>query len=313
MNPNFTIEEIKGQENALVYANYYKKLPGHLPPLLIFHGPDGTGKWSLAERLAYSVLCLQETGCGQCESCKLFFLNQHPDYIVFPVDSRIAIGEEKDPDEFTVRWLLSRRILYKPHTSNRRIVLLPDASLLGNEAETALLKTLEEPPHHTRFIFIVDDLHKLKQTVVSRGVSVPFGYLSQNILKKIAEEKQIYREDFFGGSLAPTRVPTAVIELTLAQTEKGLTNPLGLLEFENWVRHFKDNPGEWKEDFNYNEFLELVCLCLIFQFSKPDKHNIKILDFLFTFKETLHRQIPNLENFLLSQLFHKISMTIEKK
>ncbi len=312
MNPNFHIEEIQGQTNALIYVRHYIKNPSFLPPLLIFHGPEGTGKWSLAERLAYTLLCLEEKGCGSCESCKLFFFNQHPDYIVFPVDKKISIGDETAPEEFTVRWLLSKRIPYKPHTSKRRIILLPDASLLGHEAETALLKTLEEPPFHTHFIFLIDHLSKLKQTIISRGICIPFQYLNQKVLHSIAEKKQLYVEKFFGGSLSPTKAPTETIELTLAQSEKGLHNPASLLEFETWVRQYKESHPHWKEDFHYSEFLELVCLCLIYQFSKPDKRNIEILEFLFEFKKNLHREIPNLENFLLSQLFHKISLVLKQ-
>jgi DNA polymerase-3 subunit gamma/tau len=305
---HFRIDEIQGQDVALEYIRNYLKSPTMIPPLLVFHGPEGTGKWSLAERFSYQILCLKGNGCGHCESCKLFFLNQHPDYVVFPSDSRIAIGEDKDPSEFTIRWLLSKRIPYRPHTSSYRIVLFPDASLINTEAETAMLKTLEEPPSHTRFIFLVDDLLKIKQTVVSRGVCIPFFYLSKKNIQRIAQEKELFAPEYFGGSLNPTFAPPQVIELISKKVEESIGSPMAILQLEFWVKSYKDSHPEWEEDFNYHEFLELVCLLIIYHYSQKFPSRIQNIEYLYEFKEKLHYNIAGLDHFLLSQLFHRLTM-----
>lgn len=303
----FSIDDILGQETALQYINSYVKSPEKIPPLLIFHGPVGVGKWSLAERFSMQVLCMKGTACGTCDSCKLFLSNQHPDYIVFPVNSRVAIGDEKDPADFTIRWLLARRLNYKPHLSTRRIILFPDATLINNEAESALLKSLEEPPEHSRFIFIVDDLQKLKQTIISRGICIPFYYLKRNIAQQISEANNLYREDFFGGSLSPFDAPSEVVALTRKKIENTVNDPILLLELENWVKTYKDEHPEWPEDFNYIEFLEMFCTIMIYVYNKNDQEkNLERLEALFEFKRELHKNIPNLENFILSRLFFKL-------
>lgn len=305
MIPHFSIEEIQGQEVALRYVKTYAENPEKLPHLLIFHGPRGTGKFSLAERLAYRLLCFEKRGCGTCSSCKFFFRNIHPDYVVFPEDKQIAIGDEEDPTEFTVRWLLFKVLPYKPHTSNLRIVILPDASALGSEAEIALLKTLEEPPYHTKFFLIVDDLKKLKQTIISRGICIPFQYLPISVIQKIVKEKGIYYRPFFGGSLNPTNVPFEVVELILKEVEKGFENPLTLIELENWVRSYKENHPEWKEDFQYSEFLEMFGMVLIDYLDRAEK--FQIIEKVFEFLKFLHMKDVSLEHFLISQLFHSIN------
>ncbi|MCX7997474.1 MAG: hypothetical protein N3A69_00795 [Leptospiraceae bacterium] len=306
MTSHFSIEEIQGQEIALRYAKVYAERPAEIPHLLIFHGPRGTGKFSLAERLAYRLLCLEQTGCGVCESCKFFFKNMHPDYVLFPEGKLINIGNEDDPPEFTVRWLLFKILPYKPHTSKLRIITLPDASLLGQEAETALLKTLEEPPYHTKFFLIVDDLKKLKQTIISRGVCIPFQYLPIPVAQNLSKAQDIYYKPFYGGSLNPTDVPPDVTELIIKEVEKGFQSPVSLLELENFVHTYKEHHPEWKEDFQYSEFLEMFALVTIDFLSKKEKY--LLIEKVFEFIRFLHiREVPGLDNFLISQLFHFIN------
>jgi len=308
MGKYFSIEEIQGQDTALQYIQHYVKSPHKIPPLLVFYGPSSVGKWALAERFSRHVLCLNGTACDICQSCKSFIANQHPDYIVFPANQRIAIGDDKDPAEFTVRWLQNRRLNYRPHLSKYRIILFPDASLINNEAESALLKSLEEPPPHSRFIFIVDDLNKLKQTIISRAICIPFHYLNKQVLQNLSADLELYREDFFGGSLIPYEIPSEVITLTREMISKNLNDSILLLQLENWIREYKDDHPEWTEDFNYTEFLELVSTIMIYEFSKEGlEENIPKIEYLYHFKLQLHKNIPGLENFLLSELFHKFT------
>ncbi|MDX1958720.1 MAG: hypothetical protein SFU98_09115 [Leptospiraceae bacterium] len=302
---NFSTDEIIGQEVAKTYIKFYKSNPQKIPGLLIFHGPSGVGKWSMAERFSYEILCLHGNGCGHCESCKLFLTHSHPDYIQFPESIRIAIGDDKNPEEFTVRWLLSKRVSYIPHTSKYRIVLLPDASRLGDEAETALLKTLEEPPAHTKFIFIIDDLKKLKDTIQSRGIKIPFQYLSKSSIQEISGEKHIYYDEIFGGSLSPFMADSSFIKFAKDKISEQIKDPFLLLKLENWVRAYKQDHPEWEEDFSYLEFLEIVSTLLLFAYSKVE-NSMKELEAIFEFKNDLHKSIAGLENFLISRLFHKL-------
>jgi DNA polymerase III subunit gamma/tau len=307
MSNFLSIDDIKGQDVALGYLHTYVKNPEKIPPLLIFHGPDGVGKWSMVERFACQILCFEGSGCGKCESCKMFIHHNHPDYIQFPVDTRIAIGNEKEPEEFSIRWLQSKRINYRPHSSSRRLIVFPDASLINDEAETALLKSLEEPPQHTRFIFIVNELRKLKQTIISRAICIPFQFLDKKVVEELAQENSYPVEEFFGGSLSFLNVPREVFGILKEKIDQYAGDPLFLLELEAWVKSYKDNHPEWKEDFDYKEFLELFSLLLIHFYYKNGKKT-KQISAVFLFKELIHRNIAGLEPYIISRLFYQLAL-----
>jgi DNA polymerase-3 subunit gamma/tau len=305
---SFQVDEIKGQETAQKYISFYLKNPNKIPPLLIFYGPESVGKWSLAERFVYRTLCLNNIGCGNCESCRLFLNNQHPDYIVFPSESKIPIGDDKSPEEFSVRWLQSKRLPYTPHLSNRRFVLFPDASLINNEAESALLKSLEEPPEHTRFIFLIDNLKKLKQTILSRGILIPFSYLPLDQVLEISRNLEIYREDFFGTTISPYDVPKEVIELIRNKISESLSDSILLLQLEAWIWEFKDKHPEWEEGFTFIKFLDLFSTIYIYELNKLEiEAKYSTLEKIFQFKEDLHKNIPAYESYLLSNLFFELT------
>lgn len=244
-----------------------------------------------------------------CQSCKLFLIQQHPDYIQFPVDSKIPIGQdEKEPAEFTIRWLIKKRIQYQPHLSKYRIVLFPDASLINQEAETSLLKTLEEPPSHTRFIFIVDDLLKLKQTIISRGITIPFQFLNRSLVKELSDTLQLPSDVYLGGSLHPLNVPNEVLDIMETQIRESIGDSYRMLELELWLKNYKERHPEWEENFDYQELLESFFLLLIHQYYISEiKNKYEILEIIYEHKEIIHRKTPGLEPFLLSNLFSKLS------
>ena len=100
--------------------------------------------------------------------------NEHPDCYEFP-DANIAIGEDGSSSEKgTIRHLLNHFIPYAPRESHKRFVYFKNASKIGDQAESALLKVLEEPPSHTHFILCSHSPYDLKETIRSRCLEVPF-------------------------------------------------------------------------------------------------------------------------------------------
>ncbi|PJZ50559.1 hypothetical protein [Leptospira saintgironsiae] len=315
MSSAFGIEEIQGQERALVFLKKYSSQPDLLPPLLIFHGPEGTGKESAVERFIRHVLCLEGTSCGHCVSCRAFMHHSHPDIVWFPLEKnkQIAIGKEDNPEEFTIRWLIRTRLYYRPHLSKTRFIIIPDASLIGNEAETALLKSLEEAPFFTRFIFIVNDLEQLKETIVSRAVCIPFGYLPQQVIKELHNKNSIPYFPAKGGSMVSFDCPPAVLEQISQRINGNLRQPLDYLRLEEWILEFKEEHSDWKEDFSFKDFLDLIGLLLLQEFSKSDfDSNLPSMEAIFRFKEKLHERIHGQENIALSLLIHELSLLEQK-
>ena len=207
------LRELKGQPIASRMMNAH--LEGHPPPLMVLYGSDGTGKWSAAEAFIQQSMCEVGTGCGACPACRKILRGEHPDFIRFPED-RTYIGETSEPAEFTVRWLLNTRLCYTPFDGDIRFVLFPRADLIQHEAETALLKTLEEPPEHTRFIFLVRSLDDLKQTIVSRGVAIPFRLLPEAVVRELGRRAEPRGAASFGRKPASGPVPE---NRTLSQNE----------------------------------------------------------------------------------------------
>lgn len=307
----FHLDDILGQEIALTFLKRYTSKPETIPPLLIFHGPDGTGKESASERFIKNILCFEGTSCGICASCKAFMHHSHPDYIRFPEENgkSIPIGSEDNPEEFTIRWLIRSRLNYRPHLSKFRFIVFPDASLIGNEAETALLKSLEEAPPFSRFIFIVNNLDKLKETIISRAICIPFHYLHQEYLHKIHSNLGLSILPFQGGSMLSSECPKEVIDLVQEKIKDRLETQLDLLKLESWILSYKDEHPEWKENFSYKEFLELISLVLIYEYTRTGYENhLSKIDALFQFKAEIHKRITGLETIALSRLFFRLSL-----
>ncbi len=301
------VKELRGQKIASRLLERY--LTGPVPPLMIFYGPDGVGKWSVAEAFIRQKLCHVGTGCGSCASCRKLDRDDHPDFIRFPLD-RILIGEQENQEEFTIRWLIQTRLRYSPFEAPLRFVLFPAAEQIQNEAETALLKTLEEPPHHTRFIFLVRSLDQLKATIVSRGVAIPFGLLPGDVMRSLLGGQGEELLEVLGGSLH--LLPFFQTDLAPLMEEKigdSLNHPLRLLELEKWLlsgekKVFEELTGE--EHFHYTEILEIFGLLFLKRIQELPQRDA-LTRILFEFKEELHRDQSGMIPYIMSRFFHDIA------
>lgn len=306
-NYSYKIDSLLGQPLALRYLKNYSKYQDKIPPLMIFHGPSGVGKMFAAELFSKSVLCLNGNACGLCQSCKMFQKKVHPDYIVFPDNEKIAIGDLKNPDVFTIRWLQSQRVIYKPDVSTKRFVVFPDATKINSEAETAMLKTLEETNDHTKFIFVVEDIHSLKSTIRSRAVEIPFFYLSQSNMQIISDKIGITIPDYYSGSFDLGNLSLDAWNLFQDKVENSIFDSIQLLRLEIWIKAYKTNHTEWKEDFDYKKFLDIISSLMIYSYFKNQEKDYSLcIDAIFEFKNILHKDINAMENFSVSKLFNKL-------
>ena len=151
---------------------------GRLHHALLFVGPDGVGKRSLAIALAAAINCPGRQdgefaqGCGSCASCRKIFANGHPDLVVVEPEGKvlkyIKIAQIRE---------LQKAVTSKPYEARERVLLLTDAHAMTEEAANALLKTLEEPTVGTRLILTTNQPHLLLTTIRSRCQLVRFGAL----------------------------------------------------------------------------------------------------------------------------------------
>lgn len=157
---------------------------GRIPQTLLFAGIAGTGKKLVAREFLASLCCLSEetVPCYTCENCVRFFAQTMSDYIELIPNEKgnIPIGDAKDPEPGTVRWLIYR--LNQRPVSGRFLVLIDGADSLKTEAQNALLKTIEEPAADTCMILIAPSKYNMLSTIVSRSFEIPFAPLAENEL-----------------------------------------------------------------------------------------------------------------------------------
>jgi DNA polymerase-3 subunit delta' len=159
---------------------------GSLPPTLLFIGPSGVGKWRTAVATAAAVNCLDPVrqsppglpidACGKCRSCDRIARGVHVDVLLLEPDERGLIAVD------AVRDCLSQ-VGYRPFEGRRRFVLLREADTLMPSSQSALLKSLEEPPPGTIFILVTSAPNLLLPTVRSRCMRLRFGRLTETELR----------------------------------------------------------------------------------------------------------------------------------
>jgi DNA polymerase-3 subunit gamma/tau len=159
----------------------------------LFTGARGVGKTSAARIFAKALNCLQgptTEPCGRCPSCLEITAGQGVD--VFEIDGASNTGVDDIRD-------LRENIRYLPSNSRYKIFIIDEVHMLSINAFNALLKTLEEPPQHAKFIFATTEPHKIPVTILSRCQRFDFRKISTALvagrLRYIVEQEQVEISD----------------------------------------------------------------------------------------------------------------------
>lgn len=151
-------ENVKKQISYLIETN-------HLPHAIVIEGDEGTGKRTLALELAQALVCKGNGSrpCTACSACKKVVSHSHPDVFEFSAKST--------PRSFPVDKIREvRKDAYiMPNEAECKVYVLGNASSMGQEAQNALLKILEEPPEYVYIILTAVSKTNLLETVLSRS------------------------------------------------------------------------------------------------------------------------------------------------
>jgi DNA polymerase-3 subunit delta' len=149
---------------------------GRLASAYLFSGPEGIGKKLLARAFIKSLLCVTRNSCGSCRSCRQFEEDNHPDFIFLDgAAAAIKIDAIRE---------VQKELRFCPAESAHRVCLIDNAEQMTHAAQTALLKSLEEPNLHTLFILVSAHAEALLSTIRSRCQKVKFNRLPIEILRR---------------------------------------------------------------------------------------------------------------------------------
>lgn len=151
---------------------------GRIVHALLFTGPHGSGKRTVARLFAQSLVCRgAERPCGVCPACKRFLAGSHPDvHVLRPEKKSIGVDEVRD---------LIDALALRPYEGGRHVVLIEQADRMTPSAQNALLKTLESPAGDAMFFLISDAPSGLLSTIVSRCQTVRFSDLSVEVCAEV--------------------------------------------------------------------------------------------------------------------------------
>jgi DNA polymerase-3 subunit gamma/tau len=159
---SFADDDLVGQEHVVNTLKNAIALD-RIAHAYLFCGPRGTGKTTTARLLAKAVNCLDpEPGnrpCNECAACVAINANATTDVIEIDAASNRGIDDIRD---------LRERVKYAPTQLKSKFYIIDEAHQITGAAANAFLKTLEEPPAHTRFVLATTDPEELLSTIVSR-------------------------------------------------------------------------------------------------------------------------------------------------
>lgn len=176
-----TFEQVLGQDPIVTTLRNGIKQE-RIPQNFLFSGPRGIGKTSTARILAKALNCAKgpvEEPCGKCTSCQEITQGNSLDVLEIDGASNRGIDEIRN---------LRETVKFKPVNGRYKIYIIDEVHMLTTEAFNALLKTLEEPPPHVKFIFATTESHKVPLTILSRCQRFTFKRIPTHVIAEKLEE-----------------------------------------------------------------------------------------------------------------------------
>jgi DNA polymerase-3 subunit gamma/tau len=181
-----TFHELVGQEHVVrALTNALDRQRLH--HAFLFTGTRGVGKTTIARIFAKSLNCetgVSSTPCGQCSACLEIDAGRFVDLIEVDAASRTKVDETRE---------LLENVQYAPSRGRFKVYLIDEVHMFSNHSFNALLKTLEEPPPHVKFLLATTDPQKLPVTILSRCLQfslkrLPAGMIARYLQQVLDQE-----------------------------------------------------------------------------------------------------------------------------
>lgn len=225
--PKF-FSDVVGQQHVLKALSNALSL-GRVHHAYLFSGTRGVGKTSIARLLAKGLNCekgVTATPCGECQSCLDIEQNRCVDLIEIDAASRTKVEDTRE---------ILDNVQYLPVRSRYKIYLIDEVHMLSRSSFNALLKTLEEPPEHVKFLLATTDPQKLPITVLSRCLQFHLRALSdeqiQDQLSHVLTQEKIAFQDKALHLLA--KAAEGSLRDALSLTEQAIASGNGQIDTES--------------------------------------------------------------------------------
>ncbi|MWN90684.1 DNA polymerase III subunit gamma/tau [Gilliamella sp. Pra-s65] len=172
-----SFSEVVGQEHVLKILSNALSL-GRVHHAYLFSGTRGVGKTSIARLLAKGLNCetgITATPCGVCDNCRDIEQGRFVDLLEIDAASRTKVEDTRE---------ILDNIQYLPTKGRFKVYLIDEVHMLSRSSFNALLKTLEEPPEHVKFLLATTDPQKLPITILSRCLHLHLNVLDSTLISK---------------------------------------------------------------------------------------------------------------------------------
>ena len=211
--------DLRGQETMVrILKNAFAA--NRIAHSFILTGIRGTGKTTTARIIAKGLNCIGENGkgnpttdpCGKCEHCLSISDGRHIDVVEMDAASQTGVGDIRN---------IIDSVHYSTSSARYKIYIIDEVHMLSTSAFNALLKTLEEPPEHVKFIFATTEIHKVPVTVLSR--------CQRFDLKRIEPEILIHHLKFITAQEKAT-ISDGAISIIVRASEGSVRDAISMLD-----------------------------------------------------------------------------------